>query len=62
MTDLQPAEADGTTGTCVRFLPDEAVRSRWSLTPDDLVRWSEYWPYLTAHLDDQRDGADRSGP
>ncbi|MGW2618023.1 ATP-binding protein [Streptomyces sp. NPDC001500] len=62
VTDLQPVEADGTTGTCVRFLPDEALRSRWSLTAGDLVRWSEYWPHLTAHLDDQRDGADRSRP
>ncbi|MEU8983064.1 ATP-binding protein [Streptomyces sp. NPDC048309] len=62
VTDLQPVEADGTTGTCVRFLPDEALRSRWSLTAGDLVRWSECWPDLTAHLDDQRDGEDRSGP
>nr|WSX47779.1 ATP-binding protein [Streptomyces sp. NBC_00974] len=62
VTDLQAVEADGTTGTCVRFLPDEALRSPWSLTADDLVRWSEYWPDLTAHLDDQRDGADRSRP
>ncbi|MFD9302904.1 ATP-binding protein [Streptomyces sp. NPDC060048] len=65
VTDLQPVEADGTTGTCVRFLPDEALRSRWSLTAGDLVRWSEHWPDLTAHLDDQRDdqrdGEDRAG-
>ncbi|CAM5675364.1 hypothetical protein SAVIM338S_07156 [Streptomyces avidinii] len=61
LTDLQPVEADGTTGTCVRFLPDAALRSRWSLTEDDLARWSRHWPDLTARLDDQRDGADRSG-
>lgn len=62
VTDLQPVEADGTTGTCVRFLPDEALRSRWSLTAGDLARWSEHWPDLTARLDDQRDGEERAGP
>ncbi|MEU9212288.1 ATP-binding protein [Streptomyces sp. NPDC048415] len=25
VTDLEPVEADGTTGTCVRFLPDGAL-------------------------------------
>ncbi|WP_223863492.1 HAD family hydrolase [Streptomyces sp. 5-10] len=40
VTDLEPVEADGTTGTCVRFLPDRALRSRWSLTAGDLERWS----------------------
>jgi DNA gyrase subunit B len=62
VTDLQPVEADGSTGTCVRFLPDEALRSRWSLTASDLMRWSGHWPHLTAHLDDQRDGGVRSRP
>ncbi|MFG2483911.1 ATP-binding protein [Streptomyces virginiae] len=62
VTDLQPVEADGTTGTCVRFLPDEALRSRWSLTADDLALWAEHWPDLTARLDDQRHGEDRPGP
>ncbi|WP_369211406.1 ATP-binding protein [Streptomyces flavofungini] len=61
VTDLQPVEPDGTTGTCVRFLPDEALRSRWSLTAGDLIRWAEHWPALTVRLDDQRDGEDRSG-
>ncbi|MCX4960998.1 ATP-binding protein [Streptomyces virginiae] len=62
VTDLQPFEADGTTGTCVRFLPDEALRSRWSLTAGDLALWSEHWPDLTARLDDRRHGEDRPGP
>ncbi|WP_275560102.1 hypothetical protein [Streptomyces sp. 5-6(2022)] len=44
VTDLEPVEADGTTGTCVRFLPDRALRSRWSLTAGDLERWSGHWP------------------
>lgn len=61
VTDLEPVEADGTTGTCVRFLPDEALRSRWSLTAGHLARWSEHWPDLTVRLKDQRDGGDRSG-
>ncbi|WP_051845081.1 hypothetical protein [Streptomyces sp. NRRL S-813] len=62
VTDLEPVAADGTTGTCVRFLPDETLRSRWSLTTGDLVRWSEHWPDLTVRLEDQRDAVDRSGP
>lgn len=60
--DLEPVEVDGTTGTCVRFLPDRALRSRWSLTADDLARWSEQWPCLTVRLEDQRDVVDRAGP
>ncbi|WP_344596051.1 ATP-binding protein [Streptomyces violaceusniger] len=48
--DLEPVEADGTTGTCVRFLPDRALRSRWSLTAGDLERWSGHWPDLTVRL------------
>ncbi|MFF4261198.1 ATP-binding protein [Streptomyces virginiae] len=62
VTDLLPVEADGTTGTCVRFLPDEALRARWSLTADDPALWSAHWPYLTARLDDRRHGEDRPGP
>jgi topoisomerase-4 subunit B len=54
VTDLEPVEADGTTGTCVRFLPDKALRSRWSFTSDDLARWSEHWPALTVYIEEQR--------
>ncbi|WP_229844587.1 hypothetical protein [Streptomyces cinnamoneus] len=61
VTDLEPVENDGTTGTCVRFLPDEALGSRWALTVDDLARWSEHWPELTVRLVDQRDDGGRSG-
>ncbi|GGW59593.1 hypothetical protein GCM10010503_40980 [Streptomyces lucensis JCM 4490] len=61
VTGLVPVATDGTTGTCVRFLPDEALRSRWPLTASDLARWSEHWPDLTARLDDQRDSRDRPG-
>jgi DNA gyrase subunit B len=61
VTDLEPVRADGTTGTCVRFLPKPALRSQWSLTASDLARWSERWPDLTVRLEDQRDGGARSG-
>ncbi|MCQ9181326.1 ATP-binding protein [Streptomyces sp. IBSBF 2953] len=62
VTDLESVAPDGTTGTCVRFLPDETVNSSWSLTTSDLVRWSEHWPDLTVRLEDRRDALDRSGP
>ncbi|MFE5215054.1 MULTISPECIES: ATP-binding protein [unclassified Streptomyces] len=62
VTDLQPVEADGSTGTCVRFLPYEALRSRWLLSAGDVGRWSEHWPDLTARFDDQRAQQDRFGP
>ncbi|GGX18757.1 hypothetical protein GCM10010297_45290 [Streptomyces malachitofuscus] len=62
VTGLEPGETDGTTGTCVRFLPDRALRPGWSLTTDDLARWSEHWPDLTVLLDDRRDRVDRAGP
>ncbi|MER7485579.1 ATP-binding protein [Streptomyces sp. NPDC126497] len=61
VTGLEPVEADGTTGTCVRFLPDEALRAQWSLNADDLARWSGHWPHLAVRLEDRRDGGDRSG-
>ncbi|MER5409703.1 ATP-binding protein [Streptomyces sp. NPDC002769] len=56
VTGLDPVETDGTTGTCVRFLPDGVLRSRWSLTAGDLARWAEHWPGLTLRLDDRREG------
>ncbi len=62
VTDLEPVADDGTTGTCVHFLPDETLRSRCSLATDDLVRWSEHWPDLTVRLEDRRDAVDQSGP
>ncbi|MFC8081805.1 hypothetical protein [Streptomyces sp. NPDC057340] len=62
VSDLMPVEADGTTGTCVHFLPSEALRSEWALTESDVARWSEQWPDLTTRLDDRRDGRSRSCP
>ncbi|MFJ8008511.1 ATP-binding protein [Streptomyces fagopyri] len=61
VTGLEPVEADGTTGTCVRFLPDGNLGSRWSSTAVDPARWSAHWPHLTTRLDDRREGGDRSG-
>jgi DNA gyrase subunit B len=61
VTDLESVEADGATGTCVRFLPDKALRSRWSFNSDDLARWSEHWPTLTVRIEDQRDDGNPSG-
>ncbi|CAL9596760.1 hypothetical protein SUDANB150_05316 [Streptomyces sp. enrichment culture] len=62
VSDLMPVEADGATGTCVHFLPSEALRSEWALTENDVARWSEQWPDLTTRLDDRRDGRSRSCP
>ncbi|MFE0698899.1 ATP-binding protein [Streptomyces sp. NPDC058872] len=67
VTDLEPVESDGTTGTCVRFLPDEGLRAQGAFTSDDLARWSGHWPELTLHIEDRRDGgadrvAGRTGP
>jgi topoisomerase IV subunit B len=57
VTDLRPVQADGTTGTLVRFLPDEPLSLRApEPTPDDLTRWSAHWPDLELRLDDQRAG------
>ncbi|MYV48138.1 ATP-binding protein [Streptomyces sp. SID2888] len=62
VTDLEHVGSDGTTGTCVRFLPNRALRSPCSSTTRDLARWSEHWPELTVRLKDQRDDVDRSAP
>jgi DNA gyrase subunit B len=54
VTDLIPLEADGTTGTLVRFLPVESLCPPGSLTVDDLTRWTAHWPDLEVRLDDHR--------
>ncbi|MFJ5274202.1 ATP-binding protein [Streptomyces sp. NPDC088358] len=56
VTGLDPVESDGTTGTCVRFLPHQALRSPGSLTAGELARWSEHWPDLTLRVDDRLEG------
>ncbi|WP_327260511.1 ATP-binding protein [Streptomyces sp. NBC_01232] len=59
VTGLESVETDGTTGTCVRFLPAEGLRSHGALTADDPARWSGHWPALTVRIEDLRGGADR---
>ncbi|MGW4750294.1 ATP-binding protein [Streptomyces sp. NPDC004290] len=62
VTDLEHVGCDGTTGTCVRFLPNRALPSLCSSATRDPARWSEQWPELTVRLKDQRDDVDRSAP
>ncbi|MEW2306632.1 ATP-binding protein [Streptomyces sp. NPDC006655] len=50
VTGLEPVEADGTTGTSVRFLPDGSPRPRYSSTTAEVTRWSAHWPHLTVRL------------
>ncbi|MEU6370028.1 hypothetical protein ABZ876_30975 [Streptomyces sp. NPDC046931] len=54
VTDLTPLEADGTSGTLVRFLPVKSLGSQRLPTADDLTRWTAHWPHLEVRLADQR--------
>ncbi|MBZ9593600.1 MULTISPECIES: hypothetical protein [Streptomyces] len=51
VSDLRPVDTDGTTGTCVRFRPDPALRAHRFPTAGDAVRRSAHWPGLTVRLD-----------
>ncbi|SCK11510.1 DNA gyrase subunit B [Streptomyces sp. WMMB 714] len=51
---LEPLQADGTTGTLVRFLPVKSLRAQGALSTHDLSRWTAHWPGLTCRLDDRR--------
>ncbi|MGW2703833.1 hypothetical protein [Streptomyces sp. NPDC001340] len=63
VTDLEPVQADGTTGTLIRFLPDTALRSQRLPTTDDLGRWASRWSDLQVRIDDQRkSGSSSTGP
>ncbi|MFF4037447.1 hypothetical protein [Streptomyces sp. NPDC001816] len=63
VTDLEPLQADGTTGTLIRFLPDTALRSQGLPTTDDLGRWASRWSDLQVRIDDQRESsASSTGP
>ncbi|MEU6215177.1 ATP-binding protein [Streptomyces sp. NPDC047023] len=62
VTDLLPVAADGTTGTCVRFLPDAALRTPWSPAEGEPATWSAHWPALTVHVEDHRDDGTRPQP
>ncbi|MFF9481658.1 ATP-binding protein [Streptomyces sp. NPDC014733] len=61
VTALEVVPADGTTGTLVHFLPDEALGPRWSPTGDEPARWRAHWPDLTVRLDDRRTPGKRPG-
>lgn len=55
VTGLEPLQADGTTGTLIRFLPDAALRSQSLPTTDDLARWTSRWSGLQVRIYDRRD-------
>jgi DNA gyrase subunit B len=50
VTDLVPVEGDGTTGTTVHFLADQALRTATGLTPDELKSLTASWPHLTVKV------------
>lgn len=54
VTDLEPVEADGTTGTLVRFRPDETLRSVRVSTEGQLKRMAMTWPNLDIQIEDRR--------
>lgn len=54
VTGLEPLQADGTTGTLIRFLPDRALRSQRLPAADELRRWTSRWSGLQVRIDDQR--------
>jgi DNA gyrase subunit B len=54
VTDLLPAEADGTTGTTVRFLPDPAVRPAVGALSSSRLERLNRWPALAVEIVDQR--------
>ncbi|MFJ9814742.1 ATP-binding protein [Streptomyces sp. NPDC101151] len=54
VTGLEPVQADGTTGTLVRFRPDEPLRSVRVSTEGQLKRLAMTWPDLDIHMDDRR--------
>jgi topoisomerase IV subunit B len=52
VTGLVPIAGDGTTGTAVRFRPDEAVRAVGGLTAGELARLTASWRHLAVEVDD----------
>lgn len=54
VTDLDPVEGDGTTGTLVRFKPDESLGPVTAPTADTLSRLATAWPRLEVQVDDRR--------
>ncbi|MFD9080543.1 ATP-binding protein [Streptomyces erythrochromogenes] len=56
VTGLEPVEADGTTGTLVRFRPDGSLGAVTAPTAADLSRLAAAWPHLELRVDDRRSG------
>jgi DNA gyrase subunit B len=57
VSDLNPLDADGTTGTLVRFLPVSTLRTQGLPAADVLTRWCAHWPRLAVRLEDERGSA-----
>lgn len=62
VTDLEPVEVDGTTGTLVRFKPGESLGPVTVPTADDLTRLAMSWPDLEIQVDDRRNTVAGSRP
>ncbi|WP_460105038.1 hypothetical protein [Streptomyces sp. YKOK-J1] len=63
VTGLEPLQADGSTGTTVRFAPTRTLRPHGPLNPEDLTRWTAHWHDLDVRLVDRRDSGDAApGP
>ncbi|MDX3799316.1 ATP-binding protein [Streptomyces sp. AK04-3B] len=54
VSDLDPIDTDGTTGTLVHFLPLTPLRTQSPPASDDLTRWCAHWPALAVRLEDER--------
>ncbi|MFE5588456.1 ATP-binding protein [Kitasatospora sp. NPDC056531] len=55
VTGLDPIEHDGTTGTCVTFLPDASLVPQSPVDVHRLARWAAHWPALDVRVEDRRD-------
>ncbi|MEV4921512.1 ATP-binding protein [Streptomyces roseoverticillatus] len=56
VTDLTPVAGDGSSGTVVRFRPDEDLRVAGGLTADELIRLAAPWQHLSVEVGDRRTG------
>ena len=52
VTDLVPIDDDGTTGTTVRFMPDEDAREISTAAASEVSRLAR-WPYLSVEVVDE---------
>ncbi|MFG2621840.1 ATP-binding protein [Streptomyces sp. NPDC048507] len=54
VSGLIPLDADGTSGTLVRFLPGRSLRPTAPPAVGDLTRWTAQWTGLEVSVDDRR--------